>query len=116
MGWVDWVVGYRLTDLRTGGVVVYAPCLARWRPELATGADHVILDGTFLRADEIGAGQAVMGHLPVAESLPGLPTGPRYHYTHLNNTNPVADPAAPERELFDGTAASVAEDGQVIEI
>lgn len=131
MDWIDWVVAYRLTDLRTGGVVVYAPCLARWRPELAAGADHVILDGTFLHADELGtakqgtdktgtdktgAGQAAMGHLPIAESLPGLPRGPRYHYTHLNNTNPVADPGAPERGMFDGTAATVAEDGQVIEI
>jgi pyrroloquinoline quinone biosynthesis protein B len=137
--WNDWMVAYRLTDPRTGGVLVYAPCLARWRPELAEGADHVVLDGTFLHADEmarragggpdrVGArpgaagapagtdGQAGMGHLPVADSLPLLPPGPRYHYTHLNNTNPLADPAAPERARLADRGAAVAEDGLVLEI
>jgi pyrroloquinoline quinone biosynthesis protein B len=141
--WTDWVVAYRLTDPRTGGVLVYAPCLAQWRPELAAGADRVVLDGTFLHADEMsgsvgpassvgeagsvgGAGsagragpagrQASMGHLPVADSLPMLPPGPRYHYTHLNNTNPLADPNAPERALLAAAGAEVAEDGLLLEI
>jgi pyrroloquinoline quinone biosynthesis protein B len=136
--WNDWVVAYRLTDARTGGVLVYAPCLARWRPELAEGADHVVLDGTFLHADEMarragaapelpparghtapgraGGGQASMGHLPVADSLPLLPPGPRYHYTHLNNTNPLAHPAAPEHARLAERGAAVAEDGLVLEI
>ena len=127
-----WVVAYRLTDPRTGGVLVYAPCLPRWVPELAEGADHVVLDGTFHRATELSdrssatGGQSSMGHLPVAESLPLLPPGPRYHYTHLNNTNPLVNPAAPERAALAAAGAGgaqagaagvgVAEDGGVLEI
>jgi pyrroloquinoline quinone biosynthesis protein B len=127
-----WAVAWRLTDPRTGGVLVYAPCLPRWLPELAEGADHVVLDGTFHTAGELAeraarpagragdrAGatgrQASMGHLPVGESLPLLPPGPRYHYTHLNNTNPLADPAGPERAELARAGAEVAEDGLVLE-
>jgi pyrroloquinoline quinone biosynthesis protein B len=45
-----------------------------------------------------------------------LPPGPRYHYTHLNNTNPLADPNAPERALLAAAGAEVAEDGLLLEI
>jgi pyrroloquinoline quinone biosynthesis protein B len=128
-----WVAAWRLSDPRTGGVLVYAPCLPHWLPELADGADHVVLDGTFHAAGEM-AGRAVgapagragptggtsrqasMVHLPVADSLRLLPPGPRYHYTHLNNTNPLVDPAAPERAGLAGAGAEVAEDGLVLEI
>lgn len=45
-----WTVAYRFTDPSSGGTLVYAPCLAEWTPAFSaalTGADVVILDGTF---------------------------------------------------------------------
>ncbi|MEV6925238.1 MBL fold metallo-hydrolase [Dactylosporangium sp. NPDC051485] len=97
----DWVLAYRVSDPRTGGVLVYAPCLPAWSPafeELIADAGCVVLDGTFLHDDELrratgGGGAATsMGHLPIELSEPLLPRRPgmRYMYTHLNNTNPVA--------------------------
>lgn len=113
----EWVLAYRITDPRTGGVLVYAPCLPAWSPRFATavaGAGCVLVDGTFLDEDELavavggGPTATAMGHLPVVRSLPLLTvhSGHRYHYTHVNNTNPLATagPAVP--------AARVAADGQ----
>ncbi|MFF7356303.1 pyrroloquinoline quinone biosynthesis protein PqqB [Streptomyces filipinensis] len=113
-----WVTAYRVEDLASGGVLVYAPCAGAWSPaleELCAQADCVLLDGTFFASDEMGtavrsgAGQAAMGHLPVTGpdgSLAGLARHPgaRRIYTHLNNTNPLLDPASAAR-------ARVAEEG-----
>src|SRR5262249_13586743 len=52
----DWVVAYRFTDPGTGGVFVYAPCLASWNDAFLAAiahADAVVLDGTFLYDDEM---------------------------------------------------------------
>ncbi|MFF5297370.1 pyrroloquinoline quinone biosynthesis protein PqqB [Paractinoplanes globisporus] len=111
----EWVVGLRLTNGRT--TVIYAPCLAEWSDEL-TRADVVILDGTFFSDDELRRHTGVdrtarqMGHLPIEESLPLLAPGPRYLYTHLNNTNPVARPDSPERALLHRHGAAVAPEGR----
>ncbi|MFC0527119.1 hypothetical protein [Phytohabitans kaempferiae] len=108
-GGADWVVAYRITDPRTGGTLVYAPRLPALVPSLVDGADCAVLDGTFLREDEMvvgtGGGRtaSAMGHLPVAASRRALPPRPgrRLLYTHLNNTNPLAV----------GGGEDVAEDG-----
>ncbi|MFD1151051.1 pyrroloquinoline quinone biosynthesis protein PqqB [Saccharothrix hoggarensis] len=120
-----WVVAYRFRDPATGGVLLYAPCLASWPPgfdALVEEADVVLLDGTFHAPSEMGAatgrpsGQAAMGHLPIAHSLPELRRHPatRRIYTHLNNTNPVLDPASPEHAEVTGAGVEVVEDGAVI--
>ena len=85
----DWVIALRFVD-RAGRSLIYAPGLAANTAEIVD-AEVVVLDGTFLTASEIGAG--VSGHLPIQDSLPLLRShpGPRYLYTHLNNTNPVCD-------------------------
>ncbi|MEU6551453.1 pyrroloquinoline quinone biosynthesis protein PqqB [Streptomyces sp. NPDC046915] len=122
-----WVTAYRIEDLATGGVLVYAPCVAAWGEaldELCATADGVLLDGTFFAADEMGAavrsgsgsGQAAMGHLPVTGphgSLAALARHPRPRriYTHLNNTNPLLDPASPARAQVAGTGVEVLADG-----
>lgn len=122
-----WVVAYRLRDPATGGVLLYAPCLASWPPgfdALVAEADVVLLDGTFHAPAEMGAatgrpsGQAAMGHLPIAHSLPELRRHPstRRIYTHLNNTNPVLDPASPERAEITAAGVEVVGDGTVIEL
>jgi pyrroloquinoline quinone biosynthesis protein B len=119
----DWVVGYRFTEAAGRGALVYAPCLAAWSPSFdaaISDADVVVLDGTFYSPDEMNDRTGLarpardMGHLPIQESLPLLRAkpGPRYLYTHLNNTNPLVHPSAPQRALLLDTGADVApEDG-----
>ncbi|MEV4742823.1 pyrroloquinoline quinone biosynthesis protein PqqB [Streptomyces sp. NPDC049555] len=126
-----WVVAYRFDEPATGASAVYAPSLAHWPDaldEAVAGADCLILDGTFFGEDEMGertpaAGRAAtargMGHLPIggpAGTLAHLRRHPavRRLYTHLNNTNPVADPASPERALLAAAGVEVAEDGTEI--
>ncbi|WP_285607245.1 pyrroloquinoline quinone biosynthesis protein PqqB [Actinokineospora globicatena] len=114
----DWVVAYRLTDVTTGGSLVYAPCLARWPEgfdEFVSGATHGLLDGTFLGPDEMSRttgrdDQVGMGHLPITESLPLLGST-RWHYTHLNNTNPVVARDCAARGRIEAAGAAIAEDG-----
>ncbi|MCC3773749.1 pyrroloquinoline quinone biosynthesis protein PqqB [Streptomyces sp. UNOB3_S3] len=118
-----WVVAYRFDDTATGGAAVYAPSLARWPDTLdaaLAGADCLILDGTFWSEDEMGGARA-MGHLPV-DGPGGTLVRLRDHqdvrclYTHLNNTNPLADPASPERTALVGTPVEVPSDGMEIEL
>lgn len=123
----DWVVAYRFEDPVSGGVLVYAPCLAAWPDgfdEVVAGADCLLLDGTFHAASEMGSatgsasGQAAMGHLPITASLPELRRFPgvRRLYTHLNNTNPVLDPSSPEAVELHEAGVEVPLDGTVIEL
>jgi pyrroloquinoline quinone biosynthesis protein B len=122
-----WVVAYRIADPRTGGVLVYAPCLASWPTgfdDLVGEADVVLLDGTFYAGSEMGtatgksSGQAAMGHLPITQSLPELRRHPdvRRIYTHLNNTNPVLDPESEEHSKLREAGVEVPPDGTLIEI
>ncbi|MFC7258512.1 pyrroloquinoline quinone biosynthesis protein PqqB [Streptomyces lutosisoli] len=122
---VGWVTSYRIEDLASGGVLVYAPCLGGWAPaldELLATATCALLDGTFYAADEMGtavrapAGQAAMGHLPVSGARGSLAAlarhpGPRRIYTHLNNTNPLLDPASDASARVTGAGVEVLPDG-----
>lgn len=123
----DWVVAYRFEDPVSGGVLVYAPCVASWPAgfdEVVAGAGCLLLDGTFYGASEMGSatgnssGQAAMGHLPITASLPQLRRFPgvRRIYTHLNNTNPVLDPSSPESAELRAAGVEVPLDGTVIEL
>jgi pyrroloquinoline quinone biosynthesis protein B len=84
----DWVIALRFVDA-DGRSMIYAPCLACFTTDIVD-AELVVLDGTFLTANEFAG---VCGHLPIRDSLPflRLHPRPRYLYTHLNNTNPVCD-------------------------
>ncbi|WP_406480869.1 pyrroloquinoline quinone biosynthesis protein PqqB [Streptomyces sp. NBC_01615] len=120
-----WVTAYRIEDLASGGVLVYAPCLGGWTPaldELLATATCALLDGTFYASDEMGTavrapvGQAAMGHLPVSGARGSLAAlarhpGPRRIYTHLNNTNPLLDPASDAFARVAGTGVEVLPDG-----
>ncbi|MFJ8632003.1 pyrroloquinoline quinone biosynthesis protein PqqB [Streptomyces sp. NPDC093568] len=115
-----WVIAYRIEDLVSGRVLVYAPRVRAWSPlldDLIATADGVVLDGTYFTADEkprtprtLQAPQAPQtpqalgtgSHLPVsgpAGSLAALARHPhaRRIYTHLADTNPLLDPASPAR-------------------
>ncbi|MFD9224305.1 pyrroloquinoline quinone biosynthesis protein PqqB [Streptomyces sp. NPDC060064] len=124
-----WVVALRLRETTTGRSLLYAPALARWTDDFQDAveqADCVILDGTFWDDDEpvragISAKTATgMGHLPIAgpngtaRRLAGLRA--RCLYTHLNNTNPLVDPDAPQHALLGEWGLEVAADRMVIEL
>lgn len=120
-----WVTAYRVEDLATGGVLLYAPCVGAWSDvldELCAEADCVLLDGTFFTADETGTAlrsgprQAATGHLPVSGahgSLAALARHPRTRriYTHLDNTNPLVDPASRARAQVAAEGVEVLPDG-----
>jgi pyrroloquinoline quinone biosynthesis protein B len=122
-----WVVAYRIEDPATGGMFVYAPCLAEWPDgfdEFVDGADLVLLDGTFYspgemsgttRAGVADGAQRAMGHLPIAGehgSLARIAGHPatRWAYTHLNNTNPVLDATSPEHAAVLAAGAELPHD------
>ncbi|AXB44967.1 pyrroloquinoline quinone biosynthesis protein PqqB [Amycolatopsis albispora] len=128
-----WVVAYRIEDPATGGVFVYAPCLAAWPPgfdEFTDGADYVLLDGTFYGADEMsgatraGVGtqaQRAMGHVPISGADGSLARirdrpGPRWAYTHLNNTNPALAPDSPEHKEILAAGAELPLDGTLLDL
>ena len=111
------VVGYRLTDERSGGTLVYLPGVQALTPELRAeiaGCDCLLIDGTCWRDDElIRLGLAAktsreMGHLPIdgpdgsLAQLPSLGVG-RTIFVHMNNTNPI---------LLDGHAGAAHRGGQ----
>ncbi|MGN9789612.1 pyrroloquinoline quinone biosynthesis protein PqqB [Streptomyces sp. OZ13] len=123
----DWVTALRLTDRTTGRTAVYAPALGAWPQALddaVAEADCVILDGTFWDDDEprraafSTRGAKAMGHLPIdgpdgtARRLAALTA--RRLYTHLNNTNPLVDPDAPQHKVLARLGIEVAADGMEI--
>lgn len=123
-----WVVAYRLTDPQTGGVLVYAPCLATWPDgfdDFVAGASYALIDGTFYAPDEMStasgvssAAQRRMGHLPIVDSLPLLAKHPdvRWAYTHLNNTNPVLCSESAEYSAVRSAGIELPLDGTVLEL
>lgn len=123
-----WVVAYRV-DCPTGALV-YAPCLATWPDgfdDLVADTTCVILDGTFYSPDEMSGAtrsgvhsgaQRAMGHLPIIDSLTHIAKhpGPRWLYTHLNNTNPIIDPTSPEHAALRAAGAEAPPDGTTLDI
>ncbi|MFI6769278.1 pyrroloquinoline quinone biosynthesis protein PqqB [Streptomyces sp. NPDC050355] len=124
-----WVVAIRLHDRRTGGTLLYAPALAAWPEafqEALAGADVVLLDGTFWDDDEprrSGFSTRTahgMGHLPIdgpdGTAVRLAPLAARCLYTHLNNTNPLVDPAAPQHKQLAELGLAVAAEGMEIDL
>ncbi|WP_063760068.1 hypothetical protein [Streptomyces sp. NRRL S-1022] len=102
-GWT----AYRVEDLASGRVPVYAPCVGAWSPvldELCADADCVLLDGTGFSPGETAtvarpaARQAVPGRLPV-----GGPDGSPRHWPVIparaasTPTSPTATRSTPPR-------------------
>ncbi|MEU9115478.1 MBL fold metallo-hydrolase [Streptomyces sp. NPDC048483] len=122
-----WVIAVRLHDRRTGGTAVYAPALASWPDafqEALADADCVLLDGTFWDDDEprrSGFSRRTatgMGHLPIdgpdGTATRLAPLAARCLYTHLNNTNPLVDPDAPQHKQLAERGLAVAAEGMEI--
>ncbi len=89
--------------------------------EILRGCRIVFFDGTFWDEDELarlGIGErtaAQMGHVPVFESrkklAPLAAAGVQIFYLHINNTNPMLRPEAPERLELNMARLRLAEDG-----
>lgn len=119
----EWTVG---VTLRAGGRTAHAiPGCAAMTPDLAArlrGAALVLFDGTVWSDDEMrarGLGAktgARMGHMamdgPEGSLAAFAPLGvARKVFVHVNNSNPVLDPASPERAALAAAGWEVAFDG-----
>ncbi|WP_433299394.1 pyrroloquinoline quinone biosynthesis protein PqqB [Pseudonocardia sp. CA-142604] len=124
------VVGYRLTDERSGGTLVYLPGVQSLTPALRAeiaGCDCLLIDGTCWRDDELvrlglaGKTSREMGHLPIdgpdgsLAQLRSLGVG-RTIFVHMNNTNPILLEDAPERRIVEDSGMQVATDGLEVEV
>ncbi len=121
--------GLRVTDTGSGRRLVYVPGMGALDSgtlaELAA-ADCRLVDGTFYTEDELRAlrpgapGARAMGHLPIqgeGGSLAALATlRGRTIYTHMNNTNPILDPASRARAEVERAGLLVADDGMELEV
>jgi pyrroloquinoline quinone biosynthesis protein B len=124
------VVGYRLTDERSGGTLVYLPGVQALTPALRVeieGCACLLIDGTCWRDDELvrlglaGKTSREMGHLPIdgpdgsLAQLPSLGVG-RTIFVHMNNTNPILLDDTPERRLVEDSGMEVAMDGLEVQV
>ncbi|GGF99824.1 coenzyme PQQ synthesis protein B [Rhodococcoides trifolii] len=124
------VVGYRLTDTRSGRSLVYLPCVQTLTSEIVeqlAGTSALLIDGTCWHDDEmpsLGLASKTsrsMGHVPITgpggslETLSQLPID-RKVYIHINNSNPILLDDSPERAHLDRHGMEVAVDGLELEI
>ena len=124
------VVGYRLTDERSGGTLVYLPGVQALSPGVRAeieGCDCLLIDGTCWRDDELvrlglaGKTSREMGHLPLhgpdgsLAQLPALGVR-RTIFVHMNNTNPILLADTPERRAVEDSGMEVAMDGLEVEV
>jgi pyrroloquinoline quinone biosynthesis protein B len=124
------VVGYRLTDERSGGTLVYLPGVQALTPAVRAeieGCDCLLIDGTCWRDDELvrlglsGRTSREMGHLPIDGPDGSLAQVPalgvrRTIFVHMNNTNPILLADTPERRVVDDSGMEVAMDGLEVEV
>jgi pyrroloquinoline quinone biosynthesis protein B len=109
--------------------VAYVPgcaALPDWLVERLGSADLVFFDGTVWDDEDMlrtGTGSktgARMGHVPMQgpagslARLASLPAGVRRIYIHINNTNPVLQPGAPERDALATAGWEIARDGMEV--
>jgi pyrroloquinoline quinone biosynthesis protein B len=124
------VVGYRLTDGRSGRGAVYLPGVQELTAAVRAELDDcacLLVDGTCWRDDEMirlglaGKSSREMGHLPIdgpggsLEQLSSLPIE-RKIYLHINNTNPILLEDAPERRIVEDSGMEVAMDGLEVQV
>jgi pyrroloquinoline quinone biosynthesis protein B len=122
--------GLVFRDTATGGVLTYAPGLARLDDDVLArlaASDAVLVDGTFWDDDELprlGFSERSardMGHVPLSGpdgtlAALGRLDRPRKILVHLNNTNPVLLEDSPERAAVLRAGVEVAYDGLEVEL
>lgn len=93
-----------------------------WLRDRIAGADLLMFDGTLWQDDEMirmGLGRktgARMGHMAAEGTIAALADVPiaRRIFVHVNNSNPLADPASPESAQAQAAGWQVARDGMEI--
>jgi pyrroloquinoline quinone biosynthesis protein B len=124
------VVGYRVTDNKTGGRLLFLPDVAALNEDLLRAlpdCDALLFDGTFWSENEMldqGLGTlraADMGHVPISGMTGSLKVLAQLRikhkiYTHINNTNPVLLEDSPEAAEVKAGGCVVGQDGMEIEI
>jgi pyrroloquinoline quinone biosynthesis protein B len=108
-----------------GGSLLYLPDIDKWErwerriEDLIARVDVALLDGSFYAEGEIpGRSMRDIPHPFIEESLErfaALPAEQRAKivFTHLNHTNPAADPSGPAARAIEAAGLSVARDGQI---
>ncbi|MFE4664474.1 MBL fold metallo-hydrolase [Streptomyces sp. NPDC056716] len=99
MGGDPWGTAYRIEDLATGGVLLYAPRLRAWSAdldELVASADGVVLDAA---------------HAPAGPWDQSVRPGPRRILTRLEDPDPLLDPASTARARLAEAGVEVLPDG-----
>ncbi|MBU9294463.1 pyrroloquinoline quinone biosynthesis protein PqqB [Burkholderia multivorans] len=127
-------VALLIEDVASGRRAFYAPGLADVDDRVQAAmrdADLVLVDGTFWTGTEMielglsAKHAADMGHLAqrgdgmrpgMIDRLRALPAQTRKVLTHINNTNPILDPASAERAHLHGHGIEVAHDGMHFEV
>lgn len=107
-----------------GGSLLYLPDIDKWEhwdrrvEDLIARVDVALVDGTFYGDGELpGRSMADIPHPFIAESLErfaDLPPAERakIHFTHLNHTNPAADPDGDAAAAVRAAGMHVAREGQ----
>ena len=122
--------GLVFRDRSTGGVLTYAPGLARLDDDVLgrlAASDVVLADGTFWRDDELarfGISERTarqMGHVPLFGPEGTLEVLARFErqrviLVHINNTNPVLLERSPERDAVLRAGVEVGYDGLEVEL
>ena len=123
------VVAIAVADRETGGRLLAAPVFAAVDPVLRNAlasADVAFIDGSFYADDELadfgvdGKAARRLGHLPAGGAdgslalLASEARGTRVIYAHLNNTNPLVDPASAAYTEAETHGFAVAEDGLML--
>jgi pyrroloquinoline quinone biosynthesis protein B len=111
-------------SVRTAGMrLLYLPDIDAWEPwpeatGVIAGHDVALLDGTFFSGDELPhRDMAAVAHPLVPDTLERfghLTAGRRLVITHLNHTNPAADPSSPAAAAVTAAGFTVAEEMQAI--
>jgi pyrroloquinoline quinone biosynthesis protein B len=122
------VTAYAITS-DTGRTLLFAPVFAAIDATLAAEirqADIAFLDGSFFSDSEMletGVGDKLataLGHAPLGGSGGTIATIGTQHarcfVTHVNNTNPILDPASDAAATLRAHAIDVAVDGMIIEL
>jgi len=115
-------VALQVRESTTGMTLLYAPIVREVTGDLEQAADEsdiLVFDGTFwdeaelTAVDPYGRSARSIGHLPVEESLPWMvrQRAALRIYTHINNTNPLNDPASEPARRVQAAGIRIAEDG-----
>lgn len=118
------VTAYEIRDRHSGKTLLFAPVFAELGDELRDAierADLAFLDGSFYSDDELQREQLMdktarhLGHQPVggeSGTLAQLRAGRgKIVFTHLNNSNPMLDPASDAAKHVRDFGAQIACDG-----